>query len=96
MTDRCRTHDLHPTDVLEISTADAADLDLSEGDMARVISRYGAASLPVHVTKNIRSGELFATFHSSNVFLNAVTGPYVDADTSTPEYKVTAVRIEKA
>lgn len=40
-------------------------------------------------------GELFTTFHTAEVFLNNVTSPYRDKYTLTPEYKVTAVRVEK-
>jgi formate dehydrogenase major subunit len=43
----------------------------------------------------MKPGELFATFHDHAVFLNAVTGPNRDAIVGAPEYKVTAVRIEK-
>jgi len=39
---------------------------------------------------------VFATFHRPDLLLNAVTGPYRDAVTGTPEYKVTAVRLERA
>jgi hypothetical protein len=41
------------------------------------------------------TGELFATFHTPAVFLNQVTSPHRDRHTLTPEYKVTAVRIDK-
>jgi len=96
MTGRCRTRELHPSDVLEISPDDAGAADLRDGEPVRLVSRYGEATLPVHLNATIRTGELFATFHNADVLLNAVTGPQVDRITGTPEYKVTAVRIEKA
>jgi len=34
------------------------------------------------------------SFHTAEVFLNNVTSPYRDKYTLTPEYKVTAVRVE--
>ena len=95
MTGRCRTRELRPSDLLEISPDDARAADLQDGDPVRVVSRYGNATLPIHVNAAIRPGELFATFHSADVLLNAVTGPQVDQVTGTPEYKVTAVRIER-
>jgi formate dehydrogenase major subunit len=95
MTGRCRTRELRPSDLLEISPADAAALDVRSGDRIRVTSRYGSATLPADVTASVREGELFATFHTAKTFLNTVTGPHVDRATGTPEYKVTAVRIEK-
>ena len=63
-------------------------------DRIRVVSRHGAAVAPAHISAAVRAGQLFATFHTSEVFLNAVTGPNRDS-AGTPEYKVTAVRIER-
>jgi formate dehydrogenase major subunit len=95
MTGRCRTRELRPSDLLDISPDDASAAGLHDGDSVRLVSRYGAATIPIRVTAAIRPGELFATFHSADVLLNAVTGPRSDRVTGTPEYKVTAVRIEK-
>jgi formate dehydrogenase major subunit len=95
MTGRCRTRELRPSDVLEISPADASALDVRSGDPINVTSRYGSAVLPARVTAMVRDGELFATFHTTEAFLNRVTGPNGDRTTGTPEYKVTAVRIRK-
>ena len=95
MTGRCRTRELRPSDLLEISPDDARAADLQDGDPVRLVSRHGDATLPIHVNAAIRPGELFATFHSADVLLNTVTGPHVDRVTGTPEYKVTAVRIER-
>ena len=59
------------------------------------MSRYGRAVLPLHVSGRIKPGELFATFHTSDVFLNHVIGPYRDRFAGSPEYKVTAVNVER-
>ena len=37
----------------------------------------------------------FATFSDATTWLNAVTGVVRDTHTGTPEYKVTAVRVER-
>lgn len=84
-----------PTDTLDLSLEDARRLDLATGDRVKVISRHGAAELPARVLETMRPGDAFATFHSPDVFLNHLTGPGRDNITGTPEYKVTAVRIEK-
>lgn len=94
MTLRTKNVELRPTDLLEVSPDDARRLGIGEGAMVTVRSRYGAARLPVSVTDRVRPGELFATFHTTTTFLNRVTSPHRDAETDTPEYKVTAVRIE--
>jgi formate dehydrogenase major subunit len=94
MTGRTPNSLLRSTDLLEISPDDAARLGLEDGQRARVISRDGEAVLPVRITPRVRVGELFATFHAADVMLNRVTGVGRDRVTGTPEYKVTAVRVE--
>lgn len=61
----------------------------------RVRSPYGEARLPVHTTQWVKPGELFSTFHDPEVFINRVTNPHRDRYTLTPEYKRTAVQLEK-
>ena len=84
-----------PTDVLEISASDAAQLNLETGERVRVYSRYGEAILPVRISSALKNGELFATFHTAEVFLNCLTSSHRDRYVKTPEYKITAVQIEK-
>ena len=72
------------------------EVERDDGDRVRVVSRHGSAELTARLNSGIRAGELFATFHTTRTFLNAVTGSRADRTTQTPEYKVTAVRIEKA
>jgi formate dehydrogenase major subunit len=95
MSGRTPDVDLRPSDVLDISPVDAAAGTLDEGDRVRVISHYGSAVLPVHVTDAVAPGQLFATFHTPAVRMNAVTGPHRDSVVGTPEYKLTAVRVER-
>jgi formate dehydrogenase major subunit len=95
MTMRTPNVELRRADVLEISVMDAGQLKLETGERVRVYSRYGEAILPVRISAAVRSGELFATFHTAEVFLNRVTSDHRDRYVKTPEYKVTAVQIEK-
>jgi formate dehydrogenase major subunit len=95
MTGRTRNSDLRPSDLLEISPADAVAAGLRDGRSVRLISRYGEAVLPVAITSRQQPGQLFATFQSSGILLNRVTGRHRDTTTGTPNYKVTAVRIEQ-
>jgi formate dehydrogenase major subunit len=96
MTMRTQNRKLRPTDFLEIAPVDAEKQGLHKGDRVLVQSRYGSASLPIRITRRVKPGELFATFHDAAVFLNRVTSPHRDRYVKSPEYKVTAVRIEKA
>jgi formate dehydrogenase major subunit len=95
MTMRTPNVELRPTDVLEISPQDAAQLKLETGERVRIYSRYGEAILPVRISSAVRTGELFATFHTADVFLNRVTSSHRDRYVKTPEYKITSVQIEK-
>jgi formate dehydrogenase major subunit len=95
MTMRTPNIELRSTDMLDISAEDAARLELHDGEHVRVRSRRGDALLPVRINPAVKLGELFATFHTSEVFLNRLIGPGRDNLVHTPEYKVVAVRIEK-
>ncbi len=95
MTSRTANSELRPEDCLDISAEDAERLHLRDGQRVHVRSRYGSANLHVKISRAVKSGELFATFHTPEVFLNFITGPERDGYVSAPEYKRTAVRIEK-
>jgi formate dehydrogenase major subunit len=86
---------LQESDYLDISPQDGARLGIGERDQVRVVSRYGAAVLPARLNANVRPGMLFATFHLSRLFVNRLTSARRDKVTKAPEYKVTAVRLEK-
>jgi len=84
-----------PTDTLDLSEHDARRLNVQTGDRVKVVSRHGATEVSARVLERARPGEAFATFQSPGVFLNRVTGSGRDNVTSTPEYKITAIRVEK-
>lgn len=95
MTMRTGNAKIRPTDTLDISQSDADALSLSNGETVCLKSAYGEARLPIRISTTVKRGELFATFHDASIFLNRLTGPYRDRYVQAPEYKVTAVRIEK-
>ncbi len=95
MTMRTANAELRATDLLDISKEDADRLQLHNGERVRVRSRYGEAALPIRITSSVKPGELYATFHTAEVFLNRLTSPHRDRYVKTPEYKITAVQIEK-
>jgi len=95
MTYRTQNAFLHRHDFLEISPQDTSRLGLGDGDLVKVYSRHGEAILVARVNSDMRQGELFCTFHEPATFVNHVTGPERDSIVDTPEYKVTAVHVEK-
>jgi formate dehydrogenase major subunit len=94
-TNRTANAGMHTTDYLNVSKPDARRLNLRDGETVRLRSRQGTATLPVQISDTVKPGELYATFHSVRVFLNEITSSHRDRYTKTPEYKVTAVCLEK-
>jgi formate dehydrogenase major subunit len=86
---------IHSTDYLQLSPTDATKLGLADGETVRLRSAQGSAELPVQISDHVKPGEVYTTFHSTRVFLNQITTSHRDRYTKTPEYKITAVRIEK-
>jgi formate dehydrogenase major subunit len=44
-----------------------------DAEQVRVLSQYGTAVLPARIDATVAVGQLFATFHTPQVFLNALT-----------------------
>lgn len=95
MSYRTPNAELVPSDTLDMSPADAAAYGLADGEVVRVHSRYGHAQLPVRVSDAMQAGQLFSSFHRPELFVNQLTSPVRDRLVHTPEYKLTAVRLEK-
>jgi formate dehydrogenase major subunit len=95
MTGRTRDNELRSCDLLDMSSEDAVGVGVHDGERVRVVSQYGAAVLPVRVSGEVARGQLFATFQTKEFLVNALTGANRDSVTGTPEYKVTAVRVER-
>ena len=94
MTSRSHTQQLGPVDLLLICPNDARSLGIAEHQPVRICSRYGQTTIRASISTQVRPGELFATFHSPETFLNRVISNHRDRFVQTPEYKVTAVRVE--
>lgn len=95
MTRRTSNAEIRNRDELDISPEAAQLLRLENGERVRIKSRYGEAILPIKINPEMRAGELFATFHIAESFLNRATSPHRDRFVQSPEYKITAVRLEK-
>ncbi len=87
---------LRPCELAEISPQDALDLGLEDGDVARVSSRRGSILSRVTVTDRVPAGMAFMTFHYKESPVNELTNGAADPVTQTAEFKVCAVKVEKA
>jgi formate dehydrogenase major subunit/formate dehydrogenase alpha subunit len=78
----------------EISAEDASALGLAEGDWARLVSRRGDLEARAHITDRVYPGLVWMALHFAQAKVNWLTHEVGDPLIGTPEYKVSAVRVE--
>ena len=90
------TSPLRRSESIELHPDDAVRLDVTEGEMVRVVSRRGAIETVVHLDEGLRPGLAFMTLHfPDEVETNILTIDAVDPKSGTAEFKAAAIRIEK-
>jgi assimilatory nitrate reductase catalytic subunit len=86
-----------PEAYVELHPDLAGRLDVADGSTVRVSSRRGSAVATVRVTGAIRRDTVFMPFHWAGAArANLLTNPVLDPTSRMPEFKVCAVRVEKA
>jgi len=89
--------ELAPRLEIAVNPADARRLGFDEGGELRVISRRGELSGFAHVTEAVRPGAIFVPFVKlADSAANFLTNSAHDPTAKIPEYKVCAVRLERA
>ena len=89
--------ELAPRLEIAVNPADARRLGFGEGGTLRVVSRRGELTGYAHVTEAVRPGALFVPFVKlADSAANFLTNSAHDPTSKIPEYKVCAVRLEKA
>ena len=94
-----RTEGLNEIDgqsFIEINTEDAQRFGIEDGGRVRVISRRAAIESTARVSGKTNPGQTWMPFHFQDGNANWLTRAALDRICSTPEYKVCAVRVEKA
>ncbi len=86
----------HGEEQVEMNPEDAAKLGIRDGEPVRVISRRGAVTARASLTGASPAGVVFMTFHFAESPTNQLTNPILDPIAKIPEFKVCAVRVEKA
>jgi len=86
---------IYPEGMVEINPQDANFLDISEGEIVKVISRRGKVKAKVKITDKSPPGVVFMTFHFVESLANILTIDALDPVAKIPEFKVCAVKIEK-
>jgi len=87
---------IYPEGLVEMNPQDAEAVGCKEGDMVSVESRRGKVIGKLKVTKKSPPGVIFMTFHFPDVLTNLLTNDALDPIAKIPEYKVCAVKVQKA
>ncbi|MEJ2042620.1 MAG: formate dehydrogenase subunit alpha [Reinekea sp.] len=85
----------HDEDVLEIHAHDAEERGINSGDWLGISSRAGHTVLRARISERMQPGVVYTTFHHPGSGANVITTDNSDWATNCPEYKVTAVQVEK-
>ncbi|MGH8916200.1 MAG: molybdopterin oxidoreductase family protein [Acidimicrobiia bacterium] len=89
--------DQYPRPLCEIHPRLAETLGVTDGDMVRLTSRRGSMTVPAKVVATIRPDTVFVPYHwPGNESVNLLTKRAIDPISGIPEFKVSAVRVEKA
>jgi assimilatory nitrate reductase catalytic subunit len=86
----------YPEPLCELHPRLAEAHGISDGDLVRVTSRRGSMTAPARVTATIRPDTVFLPYHwAGRHSANQLTNRALDPVSKIPEYKVSAVRIER-
>jgi assimilatory nitrate reductase catalytic subunit len=86
----------YPEPLCELHPNLAASLGIADGDRVRVTSRRGSMELPAKVVASIRPDTVFIPYHwAGRRSANLLTNRALDPISKIPEFKVSAVRVER-
>lgn len=85
----------HDEDRLDLHPDDAELRGIKESDWVGISSRVGQTVLRARLTDRMPPGVVYTTFHHPGSGANVITTENSDWATNCPEYKVTAVQVEK-
>ena len=86
---------LEPEAVASLHPKELEKLSLLPGDPVRVTSRRGAISLKTRADRDVPEGMVFIPFCFTEAAANLLTSPKLDPFGKIPEFKFSAVRLEK-
>jgi len=85
----------HEEDLVEIHPHDAEERAIQSGDWVGIVSRSGETVLRAQITERVQPGVIYTTFHHPESGANVITTDNSDWATNCPEFKVTAVQVNK-
>jgi formate dehydrogenase alpha subunit len=87
--------ELQKEEHVEIHPADAATLEIQDGEVIKVTSRRGSIKAKTKITEVVPAGVVCMTFNFAETRTNILTSRVLDPIAKTPEFKVCAVKIER-
>lgn len=96
MTGRSRLEEVYPEATCEVHPADAEKIGIETGDWLAIRSRRGEVKARALVTGRSPQGTVFLPFHFAEAAANLLTLDKVDGRAKIPDYKNTAVQVEKS
>ena len=94
-TRRTANIELQAEDWVELHPDDARMLGIDHGDDVAVVNGRGRVETRACVTTRVAPGNVFLSFHFPGVMTNLLTGQGSDPLTRCPEYKVSAVNVQR-
>ncbi len=86
-----------PVPYAEMHPALASQYNLHDKDKVKLSTPRGNITLDIRLTKTIREDTVFVPYHwGKELSINQLTNPCLDPASRMPEFKVCAVKIEKA
>jgi formate dehydrogenase major subunit len=85
---------LEPEPEVHVSPADLQSLQVSAGDLIRVVTRRGEIALAARVDPKLPAGMIFIPFCFNEAPANMLTNPALDPYGKIPELKFSAARLE--
>lgn len=95
MSGRSALEDAFPEAICEIHPDDADSYGIETGDWIALTSRRGTIKMRALVTGRSPRGTVFVPFHFAEAAANKLTKVQIDSRAKIPDYKNTAIRIEK-
>jgi predicted molibdopterin-dependent oxidoreductase YjgC len=84
------------TPTVELSPADARELRVADGDDVMITSRRSQIRIAVRISSRVARRQIFIPMHYREAAANLLTNPVLDPYAGIPEFKVCAVRVERA
>ncbi len=96
LTRASKLDELYPQALMEIHPEDARILGIEDGEPVKVSSRRGSIGIRAQIVEKTRPGVVFIPFFFAEASANILTNNVIDPRAKIPEYKICAVKIEKA